>query len=229
MIRSLRKHVVWSVLFAVTLLAQDSGPDADALQQRIAGLQLVNQTIVDGLAKLSEVTGVSYSVEYELTNTISDSAPPLKRVTTSIPPETISMTLDQLCAADRSYTWTHTRTAVNVFPKKLEQDQHYLLNQRIPLLAFVDITDAKAAVFSVVSQVGGRKQQIAVLQSGTSLSFPKPWTATFSNVTVRQAFDYIAQHLGPTFGWQFGGADDFRVLTFHDRLTENPASGNATK
>jgi hypothetical protein len=87
------------------------------------------------------------------------------------------------------------------------------------------VPDAQTAVFDAVAQVTGAKQQIAVLQTGISVGFSHSWTASFKDIAVREAFDKIAQQLGPTYGWQFGGAADFRVITFHERLSVKPKAG----
>jgi hypothetical protein len=102
------------------------------------------------------------------------------------------------------------------------KDSTYLLNKEIDVLEMKGVADAQEAVFAVADQASGQKQQIALLQSGRSLKFAKPWTASFKNISVREAFDRIAEQVGPTSGWQFGGAADFRVITFHDSISPNP-------
>jgi hypothetical protein len=99
------------------------------------------------------------------------------------------------------------------------KDSTYLLNKEIAVLELKGVTDAQEAVFTVANQAPGQKQQIALLQSGRSLKFAKPWTVSFKNITVREAFDRIAEQFGATSGWQFGGAADFRVITFHDSIS----------
>jgi hypothetical protein len=46
----------------------------------------------------------------------------------------------------------------------------------------------------------------------------KPWTVTLKDVTVREVLDQIAQQFGPSYGWQFYGAQNFRMITFHESL-----------
>lgn len=111
---------------------------------------------------------------------------------------------------------------MNVFPRDSEQDKSYLFNQILETVNYAGAPDAQKAVFQTVAQLTGPKQQIAILQSGISIAFPHPWTASFKNITVREAIDRIAQQLGPTYAWQFGGGNDFRVITFHRRLLAKP-------
>ena len=57
----------------------------------------------------------------------------------------------------------------------------------------------------------------------TSVSFAHAWSTTLHDLTIREVFDLIAQRLGPTYGWQFSGAQDFRIITFHQGLLPNPS------
>jgi hypothetical protein len=83
------------------------------------------------------------------------------------------------------------------------------------------VSDVANAAIQIVNQLPGPRQQIATL--GTrSFAFSQPLTREFHNVTVRQAFNEIARLLGPTYGWQFSGADDFRLIIFHERLAVSP-------
>jgi hypothetical protein len=60
------------------------------------------------------------------------------------------------------------------------------------------------------------------------LTFPRPWTANVNGVTVREVFDQIAQQFGPSYGWQFSGAMDFRLITFHQGLQAKPSRKEIT-
>jgi hypothetical protein len=207
----------WSA--GASILAADS---SDAFTLPVGGLQLENQTIVDGIAMLSQSKNVAYSVELPLGRTIAESAPALRTVTSSIKPGTLTNVLDQLCALDSTFAWKRIANTVHLYPRSLETDQSYLFNKKISVLNLKDVPDAQDAVFKTVAQLEGPKEQIALMQSGVSIIFSHPWTASFNDITVREVFDKIAQQLGPTYGWQFGGASDFRVLTFHERLSVKP-------
>jgi hypothetical protein len=82
---------------------------------------------------------------------------------------------------------------------------------------------ADDAVMKMVDQLPGPREQIAVMQVGMSLNFADPWSTTLKSLTVRQVFDLIARQLGPTYGWQSSGAQDFRIVTFHEGLLPRPS------
>lgn len=199
----------------------------DLLQERVAGFTLKDETIIDGIAKLSQITNVSFSVEFELGSTISKPAPEVKKVETTLGEVSISEALDRLCAIDDTFTWIRIGNHVNLVPRRLLSNNSYFLNRKIKVLTFVKTPDAQKAVFQAVDQLPPPKEQVAMMESGTSLAFAEPWTATFKNITVREAIDKIAEQLGPTMGWQFGGGEDFRILTFHQRLAVKPKQQSA--
>jgi len=194
----------------------------DAFQRRVGSFALDGQTIVDTLAKLSQTTPVAYSVEFELGKTIAEAAPPVRSLVAKVDAGTVAEVLDRLCELDATFAWKRVGNTANLFPRALGDDPNYLLNRRAAVLTFANVPDAEKAVFDAVAQLPGPKEQIAVLQTGVSLTFAKPWTATLRDVTIREAFDRIAQQFGPTYGWQFGGAADFRIITFHQRMAAKP-------
>lgn len=131
-------------------------------------------------------------------------------VTATLEPGTIREVLDKLCSLDQAFTWTRIGNTANIVPRAMLDDPRYLLNRRLEILSFKDVSNAQDAVLEMLGQLPGPREQVAILQSGIPLSFAHPWTATFRNVTVREVFDNIAQQFGPTYDWQFGGAADFR-------------------
>jgi hypothetical protein len=191
----------------------------DPFRQAVPALQLKDQSIVDGVAQLGQIGDLAVAVEFPLGSTISAPAPPPTMVTGTVGPGTLASALDALCSLDQAFAWQRIGNTVHLFPRALEKDQSYLFNRKIETLTFQDVPGAQEAVFAAVAQLTGPKQQIAVLQTGISINFSHSWTASFKDVTVREAFDKIAQQLGPTYGWQFSGAADFRIITFHERLS----------
>jgi hypothetical protein len=216
--------------FALARIAssQQAAP-ADPFQERLAGIELNDQSIVDAVAMLSRSAGLPVSVEFPLGLTISGPAPALKTVTAHVAPGTVSEVLDRLCLLDPTFTWVRDRNRLNVLPSALANDPNYVLNRRIDLLTFQDVQEASDAVMKMVGQLPGPREQIAVLQVGMSLNYPKPWTATLRDVTVREVVDQIASRLGQTYGWQFGGAQDFRVITFHEGLLPKSSRNKPTE
>jgi hypothetical protein len=94
-------------------------------------------------------------------------------------------------------------------------DGLYLMNRRIPQLELKNATDAGETVFAVVAQLPPPFEQIAYAQAGGDTSYTAPWNATFREITVRQAFNLLARHLGTRGGWVFNGSNDFRTVGFH--------------
>jgi hypothetical protein len=223
------RRIIWIGLFLCALpnyiRSQSVGVDAqDSLfMQPVPSVKLSSLTVIDGVALLNQTTtDVAFAIEFPLGQTFSAPAPPLRTFDTTIAADTLTGSLNSLCNLDSTFSWQRIGHTVNVFPRALMKDSTYLLNKEIAVLELKGVTDAQEAVFAVADQAPGQKQQIALLQSGRSLRFAKPWTASFKNISVREAFDRIAEQVGPTSGWQFGGAEDFRVITFHDSLAPNP-------
>jgi hypothetical protein len=196
---------------------------SDPFQQRVGGVELSDQSVVDGVVMLSHISRLAVSVEHQLGPTISGTAPQPKTFTAKVGPGTVSEVLDGLCALDEAFTWARNGNMVNVFPRVLARDPHYFLNRTIDELTLTDMPGAEEAVFKTVEQLPGPKEQIAIMQVGTSVSFASPWSTTLQGASVREVFDLIARQLGPTYGWQLTGAEDFRLIIFHQGLSPNPS------
>jgi hypothetical protein len=210
-----------ATLFFLKLLvsAQAPGtPTGDLFEQRVGGVRLEDQSIVAGIVSVTRSVGLPLSIEYPLGMKVSGPEPQLKTATASVGPGTVAQVLDRLCDLDPTFTWTRTGDMVNVTLRALANDPSYLLNRRVDLVTFEGVREADDAVMKAVGQLPGPREQIAVLQVGLSLDFASPWSVTFKGVTVREVFDHIAQQLGPSYGWEFSGAQDFRMVTFHEAL-----------
>lgn len=220
---AMRLAILFLALSQMALPQQTTVTAADPLQQQLAGLSLNDQDIMDGVAMLSHTVSFAVSVEHPLGATISKPAPPLKALTIDVGPGSIAQILDQLCASDPTFTWMRNRNMVNVLPRALANDRSYLFNRTIDNLSFHEARGASDAVMKMVGQLPGPREQLAVLQVGMSFEFARPWTATLKDITVREALDEIAYQLGPSYGWQLSGAQDFRVVTFHEGLLPKPS------
>jgi len=213
--------------------AQSPGGSAtlkEPLKQIVPSLELNQETILDGLAKLNQsTTGLGFSVELPLGQTISAQAPKLRSFEVVLPASTLGSVLDQLCHLDPTFAWQQSGSQINVFPRALEKDTRYLLNRKVEFLEFKYVPDAQAAVFQTVARLPAPKEQIAIMQSGAAVNFARPWTASFRDITVREAFNRIAQQIGTNYGWQFTGAADFRIVTFYARLGTTPRTSEARK
>jgi hypothetical protein len=178
---------------------------------------------------LSRRAGLAVSVEFELGTSISRPAPSLKTTTTTVGPGAVSEVLDRLCSLDPTFTWRRNGNMINVLPSALANDPRYLLNRKIDDLTFQEVREADDAVMKMVGQLPGPREQLAVLQVGVSLNFAAPWSITLRGPTIREALNQIASRLGPSYGWQLGGAQDFRIITFHEGLLPRPSRGSRTR
>jgi hypothetical protein len=212
---------------AVLVLAQILGGSAtvtdDVFQHRAGGVQLNDQSVVDGIAMLSGEAGLAVSVEYPLGTTIAGPAPPLRTLDANVGPGSVAEILDRLCSLDPTFDWTRSGNMANVLPRALASDPSYLPNRKMEELNFRNVRGADDAVMQIADWLPGPREQIAILGTGMSLSFAQPLTTTLRNVTVRDVLDKIAQQLGPSYGWQFSGAQDFRIVTFHQGLLPKPS------
>jgi hypothetical protein len=201
-----------------TVRGQEPVVSADPLQQRVPSITLGNQDVIDGAAILSQNIGLAVSVEHELGVSMSDAAHQPRVFNTTVGPGTVSEILDGLCTLDQTFTWKRTGNMINLLPRSVANDPSYLLNRKIDDLRFQDVREADDAVMKMVDQLSGTREQVAVMEVGTSLAFTRPWSTAVHNVTVREALNLIASQLGPTYGWQFSGARDFRIVIFHQRI-----------
>jgi hypothetical protein len=173
-------------------------------------------TMLDGIARLSsERSEISFAFEEVLKARFNDPDPPQLRFDLSLEDQTVSQILDALCGRDARYTWVRDGLTVNVYPQSTVNDSSYLPNRQFAQAGLLQVKNAEQAVFALVAQIPPPFEQIAVMQVGGDTSYATAWTTTFRNMTVRQAFNLIARHLGPTGGWSLGGSREFRTIGFH--------------
>jgi hypothetical protein len=216
------------LIILLTTMASSQGDrsSTDPFRQLVPGVELNDQDVIDGIAIVSHNTNLAVSVEFPLGATISSSAPSVRTFTANVQPGTVSEVLDRLCAFDPTFMWLRDGSTINVMPRSVVNDPKYFLNRRIGQLTFHSLPGAQEAVFETAEQLPGPREQIAIRQVGMSLNFARPWSTTFKDVTVREVFDQIARQFGPTYGWQFSGAQDFRMITFHEGIGPRPNRSN---
>jgi len=98
------ERVIWIGLILWALPgyfhSQSVGTDAqdNLFKQRVPPIDLSKQTVIDGAALLSQTTThVAFAIEFPLGKTISDSAPPLRKLDASIVAGTLTESLNSLC------------------------------------------------------------------------------------------------------------------------------------
>jgi hypothetical protein len=198
-------------------LAQDSskGAEKDPFDQKVTVVELRDETIFDAIGRLNQSYDVAISIEGILPDQGVVTNPKFRG---EIENRTLGEALTWLCTLDGRYTWTRDGTMANLFPTKFRDDPHYFFNRSLPILKFQDARQSGEAAIDVVHQLGDPAEHLIFLGIGGTQAFPKPWTATFNDITVRQALNRIAQQLGPTCGWQIGGTTNARLIMFHYKL-----------
>jgi len=205
------------VALAAHALAQQ-GADShvlDPLEMKIDALELKDETLGDALGQLNQAYDISISIEGVLPEKGTIANP---KFSARIENRTLADVLDWLCALDGRYSWSRDGNNVNIFPRNSASDDSYFFNRKLPELTLSDIRKVSDAVLALDRQSNDPSGGVIYMGIGQKLNFAKPWTATFSNITVRQALNRIARQLGPTYGWQIGGTSKAPLIVFHYRL-----------
>jgi hypothetical protein len=194
-------------------------PSIDPFAQQVEIMTLQDETIFDALAKLDQSYGLSISIEGILPASGVVANPKFTARTTNRP---IADTISWLCSLDPRYTWLRDGNTANIFPSQFKNDKSYLFNRTLPVLEFKDIRQSSDAALVAVHQLGDPSEHLFIMGIGGTQDFAAPWTATFHDITVRQALNQIALKLGPTYGWQIGGHSGTRLILFHYKLGAQP-------
>jgi hypothetical protein len=200
------------------------------LDKKVEGIELHDETFIDGLAKLDEQTDLSMAVEFPLKEHLSDANISHPRLTSRVPAGTVRDVLNYLCSLDQRFEWSTYRNAINVYPRNAPGlGDKYFMNRRLSDTA-IEISDLAQGIFGTIAALPGSPEQIAFSQSGALPRFSDPWNLSPDGLTLREAFDEIAMHMGTGYGWTLGGANEFRVIRFHAKLLPRitPEHGNQT-
>lgn len=213
-----------AVLAILSTLAIPGGSTAraqdipDPLDKRLGGFELLNETFVDGLAKIDGQTEFGIAVELLLKERLSDANISYTRFTSHVPRGTIRDVLNYLCSLDPHFSWSRYKQIINVYPRNTSVlGDKYFMNRRLSD-TIVEISDPAEGIFSTTAALPGSLEQIAFSQSGALPGFSRPWNLSSHGRTLREACDEIALHMGTGYGWTLGGANEFRVIRFHARL-----------
>ena len=182
---------------------------SDPFVQKVEELSLEDETVFEGIAKLSQTTTISISLEAVFPEASDPATVQAPKFRTKVSDKTISEVLDWLCALDQRYVWERDRNTANFFPRNTLNKSSYIMNQEVALLSFEGVRDARIAYTEARRQFKLDDEGVGLLRLGGSLGFGKPWTARFSRITFRKALNRIAEQLGPTYGWQFGGGKEY--------------------
>lgn len=205
-------------VFTPVVRAQTNATENAVLSGRIPHLDLLNQTLHDGLANLSlNPTSLSLGFENLLKAKISDPELPAPHFDLHLEGKTIGEILDTLCSMDSRYTWSRDGNTINVFPKAVVDDPSYFLNRKLDKLDIENITDIQQGLLAIIQELPGPREQVANAQVGGKTSYTVPWSARFENLTVRQAINRLTERLGSRSYWTLSGSRDFRNFAFFDK------------
>lgn len=208
--------VVLSVVFiALCVVAQQASPNPsnDVLNRPIAAFDLDTGSLIDGLSKLS-MTAQPINIGFEeiLRERWREKPPPDPRFSLHLRATTIRQILDTLCNYDSRYTWSSDGRTINVFPRTVMLDRNYLLNRIVVSISFSSITSADD-VLTPLAHIFPN-EQIGYTHMGGDPSYEKPWSISFTNITVRQLMNRAAENILPGATWIFSGSKDQRFFTF---------------
>lgn len=190
--------------------------EKSALTTKVYDFKIIHQTIFDAIAQLSSQSiGLNIGFEEILRPKFTDSALPSPRLTLDLKEATLRQLVETLCVADGRYTWSFDGRTINVFPEAVAGDPKYLLNRRIPDFRLESITSIEQGLFAISHQLPPPNEQIAISEIGGADAYSsQPWTTSFKNITVREAINELADHMGGRNQWLFYGARDFRAFAF---------------
>jgi hypothetical protein len=196
------------------------------LELKIPRFELNDQTLFDGLAALSSnVKSLAFGYEKVLRLKFSEPPTPEPRFSIELQNQTVREILDNLCKMDARSTWSLEGSTINVYPRATVGDSSYLLNRKLGKLVLRGITDIDQGLLAIHRQLPPPSEQVATMQVGGDTSYPaKPWTVTFTNLTVRQAMNRLAAHMGPRGSWILSGSQDFRAFSFQKLAFEGLSS-----
>jgi hypothetical protein len=187
----------------------------DPFEQKVESFDLRGQTIGEALGQLNQSFDISISIEGVLPEEGTVTNPKLN---TSMRNVTLAMVLDQLCVLDTRYRWARDGNSANFFPKTSLSNPNYFFSRTLTDLHFHDVRRVDDAVIAIDRQSGDPSGGVIYMGIGQTQGFAEAWTASFRNLTVRQALNRIAQKLGPTYGWQIGGTIKAKLIVFHYKL-----------
>jgi hypothetical protein len=209
--------ILWSTWAAGAAGQEHIASSAAILGAKISDFDLTKRTLLEGLKELASGSApFAFGFENILKKKYKDPPVPDVRFSLQLHDKTIREVLDALCGADPRYMWSIDETTINVYPRATVGNPSYLLNRELRTLRIEGITHTDQGLLAIARQLPPPMEQVAEVQSGGSGGIfpPEPWTAVFENLTVRQAVNRVAGHIGPHGSWIFYGSEEFREFAF---------------
>jgi hypothetical protein len=176
---------------------------------------LTNQTLFDGLAALSSKRiPLALGFEEVLKLKFTDQPPQNPRFSLDLKSKTPAEIVEVLCTMDPRYTWSRDGATINVYPRAVIGDPAYLLNRKLNKLEVMNLPDPDHALLAIIRELPPPLEQVSYTGIGGDSSYAAPWTMSFHDLTVRQAINRLAAHMGTRSQWVFYGSRDFRSFAF---------------
>src|SRR5208282_2275772 len=193
-----------------------AGNEAKFLETRVPEFVVHGETLLDGTWKLARGPApFRFGFEKILKKKFTDPEIAGPRFDLHLKDKTVREILDALCEADPRFAWSMDGATVNVFPRSVIGDDHYLLNRGMGSLELNNAVDIQDGLLAIVHQLPPPVEQVAISQIGGGDPYPpEPWTVTFKSMKVRQVMNRLTEHGGPCAIWIFGGSEDFRAFGF---------------
>ncbi len=192
-------------------------PSAAALSNKVAQFGVTDATMIDGLSKLSyePIAGLHLGVEEIIRDRASGPTDQSVRFSLSLHDVTVRDILNALCKSDRRYMWSVDGSTVNVYPRETVGQSSYLLNRELDSIALKNINGPSDALTSLMKLLPN--EQLGYAGIGVNNDYPEPWSAAFSNLTVRQLMNRLSEHNGPRGGWIWSGSRGQRFFAYFER------------
>jgi hypothetical protein len=190
---------------------------AAALNERVAQFDVTDTTIIDALSRLSyePIAGLHLGIEEIIRDPASEPTDRNVRFSLSLHGATVRDIIEAVCKSDRRYMWSVDGATVNVYPRETVGKSSYLLNLAVGTIALKNINGPTDALTSLMKLLPD--EQLGYAGIGVNNDYPEPWSAVFSNLTVRQLMNRLSEHDGPRGGWIWSGSRGQRFFAYFER------------
>jgi hypothetical protein len=191
----------------------------DALDRSMGPLHLEQQTVIEALAGSSLQDDFALSVEVPLKENYRDKDLEIPRLTADVAGGTVREILDRLVRLDGRFAWSRYKHTINVFPSNsVAAGEAYIFQRRLRG-SLQEASGPGQAVVAITRALPPPPGNLVFVQVGGSADFASSrLSLDLEGLTVRQALDEVAQHIGQGYGWSIVGAKSAPSILFHGRM-----------
>jgi hypothetical protein len=194
----------------------DGPSSTPGLSYKVGHFDLADATLLDALSKLSfePITGLHLGIEEIIRGKGSEPTDRSVRFSLNLHDVTVRDILDALCKSDDRYTWSADGPSVNVYPRQIIGNSSDLLNRELGSIAFKNINGPSDALTTLMKLLPD--EQLGYAGIGVNNDYPRPWSAVFNRLTVRQLMNRLSEHSGPRGGWIWSGSIGQRFFAYFE-------------